>query len=546
MRREVLQRPKGRSAVLATGAAALLLGAALAPGTTAAADTAPAKGTPATVTADALPTWQVNGVVWSMATVGNTVYATGNFTKARPPGTKAGDAREVARKNILAFDITTGNLITSFDHSLDGQGLRVAASPDGKRVYVGGEFTTVDGKAHSRLAAFDTATGALVAGFAPKVSNKVRAIAATNSTVYFGGNFFNVNGKSRTRLAAVKASDGTNVDTWKPTADDDEVFALALSPDADRVIIGGRFQTLNGAAHVGVGAVSAANGASVAWSSRPIPAKQGSAFSYVTDLQQYKGVVYGAADGEGTHWFDGRFAAKADTGDLVWLDNCYGATYGIKPYTNTVYSVSHAHDCSSAGTFRETTPRTWHRALSETTKATGTDHGSPSVNSNYSEQPIPTQLHWYPTLAVGSFTQQDQAAWSITGNSSYLALGGEFPSVNGRAQQGLVRFAAKAKSTPKVGPVKPAAPSARRSLLSRKVTVTWKATWDQDNASLTYTVLRDGKTAVGTVTRSSSFWNLPSLSLADTAPPAGKHTYTVKAADADGNTATSAASRSVG
>ena len=36
------------------------------------------------VTADALPTVQIDGVVWSVAVVGNTVYAGGNFANARP------------------------------------------------------------------------------------------------------------------------------------------------------------------------------------------------------------------------------------------------------------------------------------------------------------------------------------------------------------------------------------------------------------------------------------------------------------------------------
>jgi hypothetical protein len=42
----------------------------------ASADTAPAAqaGTPSTVSADALPTMQVNGIVWAQVTVGNTVY----------------------------------------------------------------------------------------------------------------------------------------------------------------------------------------------------------------------------------------------------------------------------------------------------------------------------------------------------------------------------------------------------------------------------------------------------------------------------------------
>src|SRR5690349_18288938 len=54
---------------------------------------------PATVTADPLPTVQVNGIVWAQVLVGNTVYATGSFTKARPAGSPAG-VNEVTRRNL--------------------------------------------------------------------------------------------------------------------------------------------------------------------------------------------------------------------------------------------------------------------------------------------------------------------------------------------------------------------------------------------------------------------------------------------------------------
>src|SRR4051794_26180283 len=42
------------------------------------------------VTADALPTVQIDGVVWSQAIIGNTVYAAGSFANARPAGSAAG------------------------------------------------------------------------------------------------------------------------------------------------------------------------------------------------------------------------------------------------------------------------------------------------------------------------------------------------------------------------------------------------------------------------------------------------------------------------
>ena len=97
----------------------------------ASADTAPVGGLPATVSADVLPTEQINGVAWAQVTVGNTVYVTGSFSQARPAGVAVGGAGSVTRSNLLAYDITTGKLITSFNHSLNAQGLAIAASPNG-------------------------------------------------------------------------------------------------------------------------------------------------------------------------------------------------------------------------------------------------------------------------------------------------------------------------------------------------------------------------------------------------------------------------------
>jgi hypothetical protein len=105
------------------------------------ADTRPGGTTPATVSADALPTVQIDGVVWSQAIVGTTVYAGGKFTTARPAGAAPG-TRTVRRSNLLAYDIRTGVLKTTFAPTLNGQVLSVVAAPDGKRVYVAGEFTT--------------------------------------------------------------------------------------------------------------------------------------------------------------------------------------------------------------------------------------------------------------------------------------------------------------------------------------------------------------------------------------------------------------------
>ena len=73
------------------------------------------------VTADGLPTVQIDGVVWSVAVVGNTVYAGGSFANARPAGAAPGTSL-TPRSNLLSFDLTTGNLNTSFAPSLNAAG----------------------------------------------------------------------------------------------------------------------------------------------------------------------------------------------------------------------------------------------------------------------------------------------------------------------------------------------------------------------------------------------------------------------------------------
>ncbi len=97
--------------------------------TPAAADTAPADpSVPETVSAAALPTVQINGVVWDQVIVGNRVFATGQFTQARPAGADLG-VNETPRSNILAYDITTGALITTWAPTLNAQGSRSRRRP---------------------------------------------------------------------------------------------------------------------------------------------------------------------------------------------------------------------------------------------------------------------------------------------------------------------------------------------------------------------------------------------------------------------------------
>jgi len=495
------------------------------------------------VTADALPTVQIDGVVWSQAIVGNTVYAGGNFANARPAGAAKG-TNLTPRANLLSYDLTTGVLNTSFAPSLNGQVKTVVASPDGSRIYVGGTFTTADGQARSRIAAYSTATGALISTFKPVMGTQVNAIVATNTTVYAGGFFTTANGVARNRLAAFNASDGA-LTAWNPNADY-SVNAMVITPDGSLVVVGGAFQNVGSQPEYGLVAVDAATGAVRPWATNQIVRDAGTQAA-IESLSTDGTAIYGTGYvfGAGGN-FEGTFSAVPDSGVLNWMEDCHGDTYGAYGMNGVVYTVSHAHYCSPVGGYPQTDAN-WlineHHALAFTSDARGTlAHNTYSNYPDWFGQPAPAMYNWFPDFNTGTFTGQGQAAWQVTGNGTYVIMGGEFTSVNfNGGQQGLVRFAAR--------PIAPGREGPRVSLAnfvptvnatsSHTARVNWQANWDRDNENLTYQVIRNNNTGapVYTTTATSQFWNRPLLGFLDGGlTPGATYTYKIYATDPGGVT----------
>lgn len=512
----------------------------------ASADTAPAStSTPATVAADPLPTVQVDGVVWSQAVVGDVVYAGGKFTTARPAGAAPG-VSTTARNNLLAYNIKTGALVTSFAPNLNGQVLAVTPSPDGSRIYVAGEFTLANGAKRYRIAAYSTATGALVTTFAPTLDFRARAVVAVGSTVYVGGAFSSANGNPRKGLAAFSATNGALLN-WAPAAEGGQVMAMVQAPGQSKIVVGGQFSTISGTAAYGMGAVDATTGAVQPWAANTVVRNAG-ADGAVNSLTVDGSKVFGTGYDFGLSAnFEGAFAADPATGRIIWLEDCHGDTYSSSAIGGVLYTASHAHFCGNVGGFPETSPRTHSRALAFTTDARGTvaantEPGYPS----FAKQPAPGLLTWWPLLAAGTYTGQNQAAWSVNGNRDYVVMGGEFPTANGVAQQGLVRYAAHSVATGKQAPiVKGAALNPALLALERgTVRVSWPANWDRDNEHLTYKVYRDGNltTPVFQTTAASTFWRRPTLGFTDRGRvPGQRYTYRLFVSDPLGNTVSSEA-----
>ncbi len=180
------------------------------------------------LSADPLPTVQIDGVVWSQTVVGNTVYVGGEFTTARPAGAAPG-VNTVPRANLLAYDVRTGVLIDSWAPTTNGEVLSSPPPPTGPGSTSAASSPHVNGQTRNRIVALNPTTGAIIQSFAVVADASVRAIVATDTTVYLGGLSTSLNGATRSRAGAVSAADGS-VLPWAPVAAGGSVCALAADP----------------------------------------------------------------------------------------------------------------------------------------------------------------------------------------------------------------------------------------------------------------------------------------------------------------------------
>ncbi|MFJ2635235.1 DNRLRE domain-containing protein [Streptomyces sp. NPDC087422] len=488
-----------------------------------AAQSASALTAPVAMTADDLPTWQTNGVVWALAQAHGVVFAGGTFSTVRPPGAAAGTGEQQAL-NFQAFDAATGaptSCKLSFTVGSGTATIRaLAVSPDESTLYAGGTFGSVNGVPSSSLAAIDIATCTVRTTFKVSVSAQVRSIVATNDTVYIGGNFLTVAGQPRQRFAAL-----TTTGALKPfTANADKAGkAMVLSPDGTRLVIGGDFNTVNGVNSHALAVVNATTGAIV----KTYPGFI-SATSTVQDLTRDATGFFTANEGTGGGVFDGRIALNFSDLNQRWRDTCLGATQAVTVYKGVLYSGSHAHDCSSMQQFPQLNNDRQH-LLAESV-----------------DNPRPL-LGWFPDTDDGPAGTEKIGPRALTtassGGTDYLWVGGEFTRIasNGnRLQQGLVRFPSGPDTRAPSVPLQVTAAN-----VSGGVRVSWQASLDLDDSTLTYRIYRDG-TQVGTVTGDSKFWIRPTLTFTDTAAsPGTTYAYQVTAGDAPGNTSAKSAAAAV-
>lgn len=201
------------------------------------------------------------------------VYLTGNFSAVA--GSPVGNG-------LAAIDVASGTLVSAWTPSLGdgaggaGIGEVLLPSADGKTLYVGGRFATVDGVAHNLVAAINIDAGSAgygqVSSWDPQlIGTAVLALdlSPAGTIVYAGGDFTAAGSPvlSRSNLAAFDSISAMTL-PWAPEPDG-LVKAVINAPDGSRVYVAGQFTTIGSSdgrdARSALAAVNPGNAAVQSW-----------------------------------------------------------------------------------------------------------------------------------------------------------------------------------------------------------------------------------------------------------------------------------------
>ncbi|MEM9203082.1 MAG: discoidin domain-containing protein [Actinomycetota bacterium] len=192
--------------------------------------------------------WQVH----AFAQIGDRIFVGGSFTQtvARP---WAG-AATFDQPFLAAFDLDTNDVIETWTPALDDVVWALEVHDD--TLYVGGEFTTVNGQARQGLVALDPITGEIVPEFVTEINNipdtfepAVRGLEIDGDDLYLVGEFNRVIDDEAAHgtysVARVSAIDGSWDRDFVPRPTGGSVYSISVDPTRDLVILAGTFTSVN-------------------------------------------------------------------------------------------------------------------------------------------------------------------------------------------------------------------------------------------------------------------------------------------------------------
>ncbi len=182
-------------------------------------------------------------IVYAINQLGDTMFAGGRFAKVQDPGRD----QVLERSNLMGFDAGSG-AINDFAPALDD--VVWAIETDGDSVYIGGEFTTVNGVSRPAIAKLDASTGEVDPDFRPGINRgRVTQIDLVNGRLIIGGSF-------SAKLTALNPNTGRNTGyishdiatALTGSSGGVNVFKFAVNPAGTRLVAVGNFTTVDGQA----------------------------------------------------------------------------------------------------------------------------------------------------------------------------------------------------------------------------------------------------------------------------------------------------------
>jgi Domain of unknown function (DUF5122) beta-propeller len=179
--------------------------------------------------------------VLALGEIDGTMYAGGMFHNIQ-------DRRRqttVQRENLFSFDASTGD-ISSFAPNVNGAVWSIVTTNDA--VYIGGDFTSVNGVARRGLAKLNPTTGAVDTAFqAPFGTGRVTEMDLVSGRLIVAGSF-------QKKLIALNPTTGRGTNyislaitgTVPMTNEKPNVFKFAVDPAGTRLVAVGNFTTVGG------------------------------------------------------------------------------------------------------------------------------------------------------------------------------------------------------------------------------------------------------------------------------------------------------------
>ncbi len=189
-------------------------------------------------------------LVWDFVEIDGIMYVGGRFQTVR----RGSGATEHNQPFLAAFDVASGDWVSSFRPVLDDGVYSLEATSDG-RLLVGGEFTSVNGvPGTSGIAALDPITGAPDPAWVTSVSRDggdhiVTEIVVASDSIYIAGRFNRMNKTDGTsgrkyNLARLHPVTGATDWSFEVPVSGGRVMAMGLSPDERELYLGGFFSSV--------------------------------------------------------------------------------------------------------------------------------------------------------------------------------------------------------------------------------------------------------------------------------------------------------------